>query len=110
VIQENRSMKDRARKPVRAPRRPAAPTSGNGGISEPRRDPDVAQLACADAEARTADHRVQVALVAYFIAEKRGFEPGHELDDWLAAETQIAAAEQPSFTQPVQPVKAENIA
>ena len=26
---------------------------------------------------------------AYYIAEQRGFEPGHELDDWLAAEAQI---------------------
>jgi hypothetical protein len=32
-------------------------------------------------------HRVQVA--AYFLAERRGFAPGHELDDWLAAEDAI---------------------
>ena len=36
-----------------------------------------------------ADHQVKVAMAAYFIAEKRGFEPGHELDDWLAAEAEI---------------------
>jgi len=26
---------------------------------------------------------------AYLKAEKRGFEPGHELDDWLEAEKEI---------------------
>ena len=63
----------------------------------------------AEAEASTADHQVQVALAAYFIAEKRGFDPGHELEDWLAAEAQIASAEQPSVTRPIQPVRAESI-
>lgn len=32
-----------------------------------------------------------IAEAAYYRAEKRGFEPGHELDDWLAAEMEIAA-------------------
>jgi len=26
---------------------------------------------------------------AYFRAAQRGFEPGHELDDWLAAEREV---------------------
>ena len=29
---------------------------------------------------------------AYFRAERRGFDPGHELDDWLEAEREIDAA------------------
>ena len=33
---------------------------------------------------------VMVAEAAYYRAEKRGFEPGHELEDWLAAESEIA--------------------
>ncbi len=28
---------------------------------------------------------------AYAFAEQRGFEPGHELDDWLEAEAEIDA-------------------
>jgi hypothetical protein len=63
----------------------------------------------AAAEAVTADHQVKVALAAYFIAERRGFEPGHELDDWLAAEAEMAAAEQPSVTKPIQRIKKESI-
>lgn len=30
-----------------------------------------------------------IAQAAYYIAEQRGFEPGHEVDDWLQAEAQI---------------------
>jgi len=33
----------------------------------------------------------EIARAAYFIAEARGFEPGPELDDWLAAEQQMAS-------------------
>jgi hypothetical protein len=32
-----------------------------------------------------------IATAAYYRAEHRGFEPGHELEDWLAAEQQIRA-------------------
>lgn len=37
-------------------------------------------------EARQA----KIAEAAYYLAEKRGFAPGRELDDWLSAETDIA--------------------
>lgn len=30
-----------------------------------------------------------IATAAYYLAEKRGFAPGHELEDWLSAEHQI---------------------
>ena len=33
-----------------------------------------------------------VAKAAYFNAEKRGFAPGYEMQDWLQAEQQIAAS------------------
>jgi Protein of unknown function (DUF2934) len=32
-----------------------------------------------------------IAEAAYHHAEARSFEPGHELDDWLAAEADVAA-------------------
>jgi hypothetical protein len=104
-----RSMNVRAnRQPQRAGRRSVA-TVGDGAIADARRDPDVAQLASAEAEARIADHEVKVALAAYFIAQKRGFAPGHELDDWLAAEAQVAAADEPRLVKPVEAVKVENV-
>jgi len=33
-----------------------------------------------------------IAEAAYFRSAHRGFEPGHEVDDWLAAESDIDAA------------------
>ena len=30
-----------------------------------------------------------IAEIAYLIAERRGFAPGHELSDWLAAEQEV---------------------
>ena len=63
---------------------------------------DIAQLAAAEAEARAPDQQVKIALAAYFIAEKRGFEPGHELEDWLAAEAEIEKAEPSSALTSIQ--------
>ena len=33
----------------------------------------------------------RIAQVAYFIAERRGFAPGNEIEDWLKAEAEIDA-------------------
>jgi DUF2934 family protein len=33
--------------------------------------------------------RAMIAEAAYYLAERRGFEPGHELEDWVAAEGEI---------------------
>lgn len=33
--------------------------------------------------------RLMTEVAAYFLAEKRGFKPGHELADWFQAEAQI---------------------
>ena len=102
-------MNVRAGKPAQPVRRRPGATLGNGVIAGAAQDPDVAQLATAEVEARVAEHQVKVALAAYFIAQKRGFEPGHELDDWLAAEAQIVAAEQPSLSKPIQAAPMESI-
>jgi hypothetical protein len=40
------------------------------------------------------DLRASIALAAYFRSEQRGFAPGYELEDWLAAEREVG--------QPVQ--------
>ena len=36
--------------------------------------------------------RSMIAQAAYYRAERRGFEPGHEAEDWLAAEGDVDAA------------------
>ena len=32
---------------------------------------------------------LMIAVAAYYRAERRNFEPGHELDDWLDAEAEV---------------------
>jgi hypothetical protein len=32
-----------------------------------------------------------IAEAAYYRAERRGFEPGHETEDWIAAEAEVDA-------------------
>lgn len=71
--------KPAATRPAAAPRKAAAPS---------RTAP-----APADAPAMSVvpDRAELVRLAAYFRAERRGFAPGYEVEDWLAAELEVAA-------------------
>lgn len=51
-----------------------------------RRKPHAAQ---ADDPAQRS---AMIAEAAYYKAARRGFEPGHELEDWLQAEAEIGRA------------------
>jgi hypothetical protein len=53
-------------------------------------------------EADSAERSSKVAMAAYFIAEKRGFAPGHELEDWLAAEAEIAVGAPPAVVTSIE--------
>lgn len=53
---------------------------------------EIVRMAMAEAANRAAERRDMIATAAYFRAQRRGFEPGHELDDWLAAETEVVHA------------------
>lgn len=52
--------------------------------------PSVVTRSSAFAEPLTRE--AMVAEAAYFRSAHRGFEPGHEVDDWLAAESEIDGA------------------
>ena len=44
------------------------------------------------AEPLTDEQRRElIAVAAYYLAESRNFQPGHENEDWLAAEVQIGS-------------------
>ncbi len=43
--------------------------------------------------AKAEEHQRQIAEAAYYIAERRGFAAGHELDDWLLAEIEVELRE-----------------
>jgi hypothetical protein len=36
-----------------------------------------------------ADRYASIAQAAYFRSQHRGFKPGHEMEDWLAAEAEV---------------------
>ncbi len=36
------------------------------------------------------DRDARIAEIAYLKAERRGFKPGHEMDDWLDAEKEFS--------------------
>ena len=62
-----------------APRKPVTANAGApaaAGVPATAGGPDRAEL---------------VRLAAYFRAERRGFTPGYEVEDWLAAELEVSA-------------------
>jgi Protein of unknown function (DUF2934) len=49
-------------------------------------------LAKKSAAVPVADLTAMIAIAAYYLAEQRHFAPGHDVEDWLAAEQQLRAS------------------
>jgi hypothetical protein len=70
----------------------------------PRRKPqvvdraEIVRMAASEAASRAIERHNMIATAAYFRSQERGFEPGHELEDWLAAETEVVHDLQVSAT------------
>ena len=64
--------------------RPAAPVKA------------AARKQAAPAVPTQAEHDQMVRMAAYFRAQQRGFAPGNEWEDWLAAEAEISALVEPA--------------
>jgi Protein of unknown function (DUF2934) len=71
----------------RASRRAPSPGARKAaaGKAEPPREGDGLATLSAD------ELNAMIARAAYLRAQQRGFEPGHEVEDWLAAEAEIRA-------------------
>ena len=52
-------------------------------------NPPKVAMTTARAEISAKEIRQLIAQAAYYNAEARGFAPGHELDDWVAAEAEV---------------------
>ena len=50
----------------------------------------------------TEDRRAMIAEAAYLRAERRGFAPGHETEDWFAAEVEVDALLKIGYGGPAQ--------
>lgn len=86
-------MKTPPKKP-RVAQRPA-PASKVRQRREPKlAHDDIVRMAQVEAEHRAHERHDMVAIAAYFRAQKRGFEPGHELEDWIAAEAEVVHIQQ----------------
>jgi len=59
--------------------------------STPPRTPAARTKAPRAASVSGEDRRAMIAESAYLRAERRGFAPGHEVADWLAAEQEVDA-------------------
>lgn len=64
------------------------PVADEGGDELQLIEADAA-AATDDDSSRAAARYARIALAAYRRAEARGFGPGKELDDWLAAEREV---------------------
>jgi hypothetical protein len=73
-------MNERKRGRERAPQEPDA------AYDNAQSGPSVGALTISP----EALHRL-IAVAAYYRAERRGFEPGWELEDWLKAEAEVLA-------------------
>lgn len=79
-------MRTTARSAAATPAAPSEPPEGDPALAAeagPQQD-DLPPTGEPDHDAR----RGRIAERAYRLAEQRGFAPGSELDDWLAAEAQ----------------------
>ena len=75
---------ERQRRPAPAPNRPVAARVASGLST--RLEPSTKAPANFDP---SSSRQALIATAAYYRAETRGFQPGHELQDWLAAEREI---------------------
>jgi Protein of unknown function (DUF2934) len=78
---ESRMSKSRIPK-LQRPKSQAAPQTTGTVVETPSEQPPEQSAVFMESGQRHA----QVAERAYYLAQQRDFEPGHELDDWLAAE------------------------
>jgi hypothetical protein len=79
------STNEPASKPAAAKAKGKSPSR-----SKKKSPPETLHLKAKDMAATPAyDLASMIATAAYFCAQQRGFEPGHELEDWLQAEQQV---------------------
>ena len=74
---------------------PSASSAGPGGkqLARAVAGEIVEQRTATRASTSSSSRQKAIEQAAYYRAERRGFEPGHELEDWLAAEQELIERE-----------------
>lgn len=74
-------------------RRRSVPADARRAGRRPRAQPPANSVVTrSSAYVEQQQREAMIAESAYFRSAHRGFEPGHEVDDWLAAESEIDGA------------------
>jgi hypothetical protein len=83
---------EETRKPARKPRaaapKPAAKAAATGKAAA--RKPVAIKVRPVVTRPSATEREEMVRTAAYFRAERRGFAPGYEWEDWLAAEAEVS--------------------
>lgn len=61
-----------------------------GGLERAQSEEQVAEREKRALQPDPRQREQMIAVAAYFRAQRRDFVPGHELEDWLAAEAEVA--------------------
>jgi len=99
-----RTRRSAATTPAAAKKAPAAPAKK---AAAPKKVPAVRRAVepkASAASATTFERDEMVRIAAYFRAERRGFAPGYEIADWLAAQAEVVERVAPAA--PAKPAKA----
>jgi len=90
---EKRLEKGGTMNTVIMPRQDAPATAPSGGASYCRLAGHMAvPQSMIERMCTPAERHQMIAQAAYFLAQSRGFQPGHALQDWLAAEHSVDSA------------------
>ena len=84
---ETKERRRAPRKTNSTPKPDSAAGAPRNSISEQRLAPLTSSNARADVSAE--EIRQLIAEAAYYRAKDRGFQPGHELEDWVQAESEV---------------------
>lgn len=99
-----RTRRTTAKTPAAATKAPAAPAKK---AAAPKKVPAARRAVepkASGASATTVERDEMVRIAAYFHAERRGFAPGYEIADWLAAQAEVAERVAPAT--PAKPARA----
>ncbi len=69
--------------------KPATRARSPGGIPKSVETRRIKDVSVTVTSRHREDRHASIALAAYFRSESRGFAPGHEVEDWLAAEEEV---------------------